>query len=71
MPESVGKAVFLSYASQDAVAARRICEALQAAEDSVPYGQRKLASDEHEAVSFVDRGHSRRGNARMGGDGLK
>src|SRR5471032_2773964 len=31
MPESANKAVFLSYASQDADAARRICEALRAA----------------------------------------
>src|SRR5471030_1303052 len=30
MSESVGKAVFLSYASQDAEAARRICESLRA-----------------------------------------
>ncbi len=31
MPESPGKAVFLSYASQDAEAARRICETLRGA----------------------------------------
>ena len=31
MPESVNKAVFLSYASQDVEAARRVCETLRAA----------------------------------------
>ena len=39
MPDD-SKAVFLSYASQDAEAARRICEALRAAGVCYP-GQRK------------------------------
>ena len=34
-----GKAVFLSYASQDAEAARRICEALRAAGVEVWFDQ--------------------------------
>src|SRR5688572_13711133 len=37
-----GKAVFLSYASQDAEAARRICEALRAAGIEVWFDQSEL-----------------------------
>src|SRR4051812_1108850 len=37
-----GKAVFLSYASQDAVAARRICDALRAAGVEVWFDQSEL-----------------------------
>ncbi len=37
-----GKAVFLSYASQDAEAARRLCEALRAAGVEVWFDQREL-----------------------------
>ncbi|MSU25463.1 MAG: TIR domain-containing protein [Opitutus sp.] len=39
MSESAGKAVFLSYASQDAAAAKRICEALRAAGVEVWFDQ--------------------------------
>lgn len=42
MSESTGKAVFLSYASQDAEAAKRICEALRAAGVEVWFDQREL-----------------------------
>ena len=37
-----GKAVFLSYASQDAEAAKRICEALRAAGVEVWFDQSEL-----------------------------
>ena len=42
MPESAGKAVFLSYASQDTEAAKRICEALRAAGVEVWFDQSEL-----------------------------
>ena len=42
MSESAGKAVFLSYASQDAEAARRICDALRAAGVEVWFDQFEL-----------------------------
>jgi TolB-like protein/Flp pilus assembly protein TadD len=42
MSESAGKAVFLSYASQDAEAAKRICEALRAAGVEVWFDQDAL-----------------------------
>ena len=42
MSESAGKAVFLSYASQDAEAAKRICEALRAAGVEVWFDQSEL-----------------------------
>src|SRR5476651_989201 len=42
MPESANKAVFLSYASQDAEAVRRICEALRAAGVEVWFDQNEL-----------------------------
>ncbi len=42
MPEFAGKAVFLRYASQDAEAARRICEALRAAGVEVWFDQNEL-----------------------------
>jgi formylglycine-generating enzyme required for sulfatase activity/dienelactone hydrolase len=42
MPESAGKAVFLSYASQDAEAARKICDALCAAGVEVWFDQSEL-----------------------------
>jgi len=38
------KAIFMSYASQDAVAALRICEALRAAGVEVWFDQSKLRS---------------------------
>src|SRR3954466_8273099 len=37
-----GKAVFLSYASQDAAAAKRVCEALRAAGVEVWFDQNEL-----------------------------
>ncbi len=42
MSESGGKSVFLSYASQDATAARRICDALRAAGVEVWFDQSEL-----------------------------
>src|SRR3954464_15230159 len=42
MPDATNKAVFLSYASQDANAARRICEALCAAGVEVWFDQSEL-----------------------------
>jgi hypothetical protein len=42
MSASENKAVFLSYASQDAEAARRICEALRAAGIEVWFDQSEL-----------------------------
>jgi tetratricopeptide (TPR) repeat protein len=42
MPEPANKAVFLSYASQDAEAARRICDALTAAGVEVWFDQSEL-----------------------------
>src|SRR3954464_4685613 len=42
MPDATNKAVFLSYASQDADAARRICEALRAAGVEVWFDQSEL-----------------------------
>src|SRR3954470_16285894 len=42
MSAAENKAVFLSYASQDAVAARRICEALRAAGIEVWFDQSEL-----------------------------
>lgn len=42
MSETTGKAVFLSYASQDAEAARRICEALRAQGVEVWFDQNEL-----------------------------
>ena len=42
MSESAGKAVFLSYASQDAEPAKRICEALRAADVEVWFDQSEL-----------------------------
>ncbi len=42
MNESAGKAVFLSYASQDAEAARRICDALRSAGLEVWFDQSEL-----------------------------
>src|SRR4051794_37462677 len=42
MGEATNKAVFLSYASQDAEAARRICEALRAAGVEVWFDQSEL-----------------------------
>ena len=42
MPETTGKAVFLSYASQDAAAVRRICEALRASGVEVWFDQSEL-----------------------------
>ena len=42
MPESASKAVFLSYASQDAEAAKRICETLRAAGVEVWFDQSEL-----------------------------
>lgn len=42
MSEPAGKAVFLSYASQDAEAARRVCEALRAAGIEVWFDQNEL-----------------------------
>ena len=42
MSEAGHKAVFLSYASQDADAARRICEALRAASVKVWFDQSEL-----------------------------
>jgi len=42
MSESAGRAVFLSYASQDAEAARRICEALRAVGVEVWFDQNEL-----------------------------
>ena len=42
MPESANAAVFLSYASQDSEAARRICEALRAAGVEVWFDQSEL-----------------------------
>ena len=38
-----GKAVFISYASQDADAARRICEALRAANVEVWFDQNEVS----------------------------
>lgn len=46
MPEAAGTAVFLSYASQDAVAARRICAALQAVGAEVWFDQNQLVGGE-------------------------
>ena len=43
MPDSANKAVFLSYASQDAAAARRLAEALRAAGLEVWFDQNELA----------------------------
>ena len=43
MPDPASKAVFLSYASPDAEAARRICEALRAAGVEVWFDQNELA----------------------------
>ena len=42
MPAETSRAVFLSYASQDAEAAQRICEALRAAEIEVWFDQSEL-----------------------------
>ena len=42
MPDPASKAVFLSYASQDAEAAKRICEALRAAGVEVWFDQSEL-----------------------------
>jgi hypothetical protein len=42
MPDSASKAVFLSYASQDAAAAKRICDALRAAGVEVWFDQSEL-----------------------------
>src|SRR3954469_3595783 len=42
MPADSSRAVFLSYASQDAEAARRICEALRAADVEVWFDQNEL-----------------------------
>ena len=42
MGEATNRAVFLSYASQDAEAARRICEALRAASIEVWFDQSEL-----------------------------
>jgi hypothetical protein len=42
MSETPNKAVFLSYASQDADAARRICDALRAAGVEVWFDQSEL-----------------------------
>src|SRR4051812_45790588 len=42
MSDGTNKAVFLSYASQDAEAARRICEALRAAGIEVWFDQSEL-----------------------------
>jgi hypothetical protein len=42
MPDPTSKAVFLSYASQDAEAANRICEALRAAGVEVWFDQNEL-----------------------------
>ena len=44
MSESANKAVFLSYASQDAEAAKRICEALRAAGVEVWFDQGERAN---------------------------
>jgi hypothetical protein len=41
-PASANRAVFLSYASQDAEAARRVCEALRAAGVEVWFDQNEL-----------------------------
>src|SRR6185436_2944158 len=42
MSEPAGQAVFISYASQDAGAARRVCEALQMAGVEVWFDQSEL-----------------------------
>ena len=42
MPAESSRAVFLSYASQDAAAARRICDALRAAGVEVWFDQSEL-----------------------------
>src|SRR3954462_1461753 len=42
MPADSSRAVFLSYASQDAEAARRVCEALRAADVEVWFDQSEL-----------------------------
>jgi hypothetical protein len=41
-PASANRAVFLSYAAQDAVAAKRICDALRAAGVEVWFDQSEL-----------------------------
>ena len=43
MPESASKAVFLRYASQDAEASRRRCEALRSSDVQVWFDQSELS----------------------------
>ena len=53
MSESPGKAVFLSYASQDAEAAKRICEALRAVGVEVWFDQSELRGDNRTGACYM------------------
>jgi hypothetical protein len=54
MTSVASKAVFLSYASQDAEAARRICEALRATGVEVLFDQSELRGGEQNRNSRTD-----------------
>ena len=53
MSSAPGPAVFLSYASQDAEAAQRICDALRAADVEVWFDQNELVGGEGAAELFA------------------
>ncbi len=59
-----GRAVFLSYASQDADAARKICEALRAAGVAVWFDQSELRGVMRGMLGFGSRSRSARCSCR-------